>query len=157
MIGICFSVEVWINDMIFIWFHCFCRNVYIHHGSISQSLNQLRTKWKIRDTRKIIFPDLTDTQHWWNTMIPRNWFHTCTLSFMYTYQLMLTNERFCNLNTWDWCLSHTQLTRPHSPPKSWLPIWVRVLVRVVGTVGTVEKVFFVWLILDTCLTTCHKS
>jgi hypothetical protein len=47
----------------------------------------------------------------------------------------------------DWFLSHTQLTpshtQPPTSPQSSSPIYVRVLVRVVGAVGTVEKDFFV--------------
>ncbi len=69
---------------------------------------------------------------------------TCTLTFIHTYQLIFINERLCNLNKWQTGFPHTQLTPPHSTPA---PICVRVLVRVLGTVGTVEKVFFVCRVL----------
>ena len=52
----------------------------------------------------------------------------------------------------DWFLSHTKLTPPNSTPtspQSSSPIYVRVLVRVIGAVGTVENVFFVCRVLAT--------
>ena len=63
----------------------------------------------------------------------------------FSKHLNIINERLCNLNKWQTGSSHTHnsllLTQPPTSPQSSSPICVRVRVRVVGAVGTVEKVF----------------
>ena len=58
--------------------------------------------------------------------------------------VILINDRLVSL-------SHNSLllVQPPTSSQSSSPICVRVLIRVVGTVGTVEKVFFVCRVLDT--------